>query len=161
MHMPPSRRQTAPAQVSHALQQLNGDVTLEVPELPTDSVEKAAADTELVMSLEQYMSEWSSTLASVMQVRVRVHVCAGVRDMHRYACCTSMSEWSSMLASVMSACKCVRIGVHTCVLCASVCLIAQRVSACGPGSHVCVCVCCWYGHGARPWALPATAAPAA
>eukprot|EP00967_Tisochrysis_lutea_P073429 scaffold98306_cov23-Tisochrysis_lutea.AAC.2 len=55
--------------VSHALQQLNGDVTLEVPDVPIDSVDKAAADTELVMSLEQYMSEWSSTLASVMQVR--------------------------------------------------------------------------------------------
>uniref|UniRef100_A0A6S8LSH1 AAA+ ATPase domain-containing protein n=1 Tax=Dunaliella tertiolecta TaxID=3047 RepID=A0A6S8LSH1_DUNTE len=55
------------SQVSHALQQLNGDVTLEVPDVPIDSVDKAAADTELVMSLEQYMSEWSSTLASVMQ----------------------------------------------------------------------------------------------
>ncbi|KAF5830619.1 hypothetical protein DUNSADRAFT_14266 [Dunaliella salina] len=55
------------SQVSHALQQLNGDVTLEVPDVPIDSVEKAAADTELVMSLEQYMSEWSTTLASVMQ----------------------------------------------------------------------------------------------
>ncbi len=57
------------SQVSHALQQLNGDVTLPMPEvaISIDSVEKAAADSELVMTLEHYMSEWSGLLATVMQ----------------------------------------------------------------------------------------------
>ena len=47
-------------QVSQALQQLNGDVTLPMPETPIniDSVEVAAKDSELVMLLEHYMSEW-------------------------------------------------------------------------------------------------------
>ncbi|KAL6757976.1 dynein heavy chain, N-terminal region 1-domain-containing protein, partial [Haematococcus lacustris] len=55
------------SQVSHALQQLHGDITLAVPDIAIDSVEAGAADNELVLSLEQYMAEWSQALASVMQ----------------------------------------------------------------------------------------------
>lgn len=55
------------SQVSHALQQLNGDVTLSLPEVVIDSPEKAATDSDLVTHLEQYMAEWAQVLASVMQ----------------------------------------------------------------------------------------------
>ena len=42
---------------------------MQMPEVPItiDSIEQAAADSELLMTLEQYMSEWSSLLATVMQ----------------------------------------------------------------------------------------------
>jgi hypothetical protein len=40
-----------------------------MPDTPinVDNVDRAAADSELVMTLEHYMSEWSSLLATVMQ----------------------------------------------------------------------------------------------
>lgn len=43
--------------MSHALQQLNGDVTLPVPEFAVDSVERAAADPDVVMTLESFVAE--------------------------------------------------------------------------------------------------------
>eukprot|EP00798_Chlamydomonas_sp_ICE-L_P031817 gene31817-7021_t len=55
------------SQVSHALQQLNGDVTLLVPDVIVESVEKAVLDSEIVLQLETAMSEWSTVLATVMQ----------------------------------------------------------------------------------------------
>jgi hypothetical protein len=46
-------------QVTHALQQLTGDVTLSIPDVSFETPETGAADSELVNALEQCMAEWS------------------------------------------------------------------------------------------------------
>ena len=62
------------SQVTQALQQLTGDVTLQVPDLPLDmDTDRAAADVDTVQQLEQYMAEWSQVLASVMQRESQKH----------------------------------------------------------------------------------------
>ncbi|MEW5308429.1 MAG: hypothetical protein WDW38_000392 [Sanguina aurantia] len=55
------------SQVSNALQQLNGDVTLQIPTLSVDNPERASQDIDLVATLEAAMAEWASALAAVMQ----------------------------------------------------------------------------------------------
>lgn len=45
--------------MTHALQQLSGDVTLSMPDVLIDNVDKSAADSEIVSLLEQFMAEWS------------------------------------------------------------------------------------------------------
>nr|Q9SMH3.1 RecName: Full=Dynein-1-alpha heavy chain, flagellar inner arm I1 complex; AltName: Full=1-alpha DHC; AltName: Full=Dynein-1, subspecies f [Chlamydomonas reinhardtii]CAB56598.1 1-alpha dynein heavy chain [Chlamydomonas reinhardtii] len=61
------------SQVTQALQQLTGDVTLQLPDFPLEDMDRAAADTDLVMQLEQYMAEWSQVLASVLQRESQKH----------------------------------------------------------------------------------------
>ncbi len=40
---------------------------MQLPDIAFDTVEKAAADSEIVLQLEQAMAEWSTVLAAVMQ----------------------------------------------------------------------------------------------
>ncbi|PNH08033.1 Dynein-1-alpha heavy chain, flagellar inner arm I1 complex [Tetrabaena socialis] len=61
------------SQVTQALQQLTGDVTLQVPDVPLEDVDRSATDTDLVNQLEHYMSEWSQVLASVLQRESQKH----------------------------------------------------------------------------------------
>ncbi|GLI59150.1 hypothetical protein VaNZ11_000978 [Volvox africanus] len=61
------------SQVTQALQQLTGDVTLQVPDIPLEDVDRAAADSDLINQLELYMADWSQVLASVLQRESQKH----------------------------------------------------------------------------------------
>ncbi|KXZ49756.1 DHC2 protein [Gonium pectorale] len=56
------------SQVTQALQQLTGDITLQVPDMPLEDVDRAAADSDLINQLEQYMAEWSQVKRMISAV---------------------------------------------------------------------------------------------
>jgi hypothetical protein len=71
------------AQVTHTLQQLTGDITLNIPDVQIESVEKAVEDYDVVVALENAVQEWTGVLSSVggctSTTRVtRVPLCAAV-----------------------------------------------------------------------------------
>jgi len=62
-----SNMQKFHSQVKQALQQLTGDVTLHMPDIPLDDIDRAASDDDIVNALESAMADWSHALATVMQ----------------------------------------------------------------------------------------------
>lgn len=54
-------------QVSQALQHLQGDVALQIPDLHISSVQAAAADADIIELLEEKAASWSVALSSLMQ----------------------------------------------------------------------------------------------
>ena len=46
---------------------------MQMPEVVIDNVQRSAGDSDLVIQLEQFMSEWSQTLATVMQRESEKH----------------------------------------------------------------------------------------
>ena len=55
------------SQVTHAVQQLCGDITLNVPNVAIESVEKALDDYEVVNALEAAMLEWTEVLRAAVE----------------------------------------------------------------------------------------------
>lgn len=54
-------------QVSQTMQHLTGDIELEVPAIAVSSVSAAAADMDLVHTLEEVVARWSAKLSEAMQ----------------------------------------------------------------------------------------------
>ncbi|KAK3281453.1 hypothetical protein CYMTET_10756, partial [Cymbomonas tetramitiformis] len=55
------------SQVSHAIQQLTGDIHLNIPNVLIDNLHKAADDYDIVSQLESALAEWTAVLASAIQ----------------------------------------------------------------------------------------------
>ena len=54
------------SQVSHAVQQLNGDITLNIPGIVIEDSDKAAEDVDVVMQLETAVSDWAKVLVAAI-----------------------------------------------------------------------------------------------
>eukprot|EP00898_Chlorokybus_atmophyticus_P006649 jgi/Chlat1/6986/Chrsp56S00523 len=61
-----SNLQKFASQVSHAMQQLTGDIHLDIPAITIDNPRKAAEDFDLLNQLETAVNHWTSVLASAI-----------------------------------------------------------------------------------------------
>jgi len=55
------------SQVSHTLQQLTGDITLNVPNIVIESVAQAMEDYDVIVALENAVQEWAAVLTSAIK----------------------------------------------------------------------------------------------
>ena len=61
-----SNMQKFASQVSHAVQQLSGDITLNIPDIIIEDADKSAEDVDVVMQLETAMSDWIGVLVNAI-----------------------------------------------------------------------------------------------
>eukprot|EP00959_Pyramimonas_sp_CCMP1952_P156662 3276427-Pyramimonas_sp.AAC.1 len=55
------------SQVSHAIQQLTGDIHLNIPNISLENLDKASEDYDVVNLLESALAEWTAVLSSAIQ----------------------------------------------------------------------------------------------